>query len=443
MGAPVTMMKTAAETAIAGHFAAVSPSLPGAAGLRQAAIGRFEATGLPHRRIEAWHYTDLRALMRSAAPPASAPDAAVAARHVPWSPSDGLVTVAFLDGWHVGEPAATVPGVTVHRLADVLSDGSPLLSRMGTAVDLSREPLAMLNTMFMTDGAVIHVAAGVQVADPLHLAFELSGSTAAAVTPRVLLVVEDGASVTLVESHRSPDGVGHQTNTMVEMLVGAGATVDHVRLNLAGDTTQSLSTLAAEIGAHAALNTFSFTTGAALSRHEVHVRYAGDHAKASIGGVSLLAGRQHADTTLVVDHAALFGESRELFRTVIDGAAQGVFQGKIMVRQGAQKTDGQMRSDALLLSDEAGMSNKPELEIFADDVVCAHGATCGALDDDLLFYLQARGLPRAEAEGLLIQAFAGEAIETVAHEGLRETMAALTADWLGRRTAAATGEATS
>ncbi|MGL5737110.1 MAG: SufB/SufD family protein, partial [Beijerinckiaceae bacterium] len=159
----------------------------------------------------------------------------------------------------------------------------------------------------------------------------------------------------------------------------------------------------------------------------------GEGAQLDIGGATLLRGSQHHDVTLVVDHIAPHGESRELYRTVLDDSATGVFQGRINVAKDAQKTDGRMASNALMLSDNATMNNKPELEIFADDVQCAHGATCGALDDELLFYLMARGIPRREAEALMVESFAGAALEAIAHEGLREALMARVTHWLQQR----------
>ncbi|MCA1999426.1 MAG: Fe-S cluster assembly protein SufD, partial [Hyphomicrobiales bacterium] len=230
--------------------------------------------------------------------------------------------------------------------------------------------------------------------------------------------------LTLVETHTGPDGLACQQNIVVELALGAGARVEHVRVNESGDAALTLSTLAATLAAGSALASLNVSTGGAVSRHQVFVTYAGEGATLSLRGATMIKGRQHCDNTLVVDHAVPHGESRELFRTVIDDEAQGVFQGKIIVRPDAQKTDGQMASNALLLGDEAGMANKPELEIFADDVVCAHGATCGALDENQLFYLMARGLPKPEAEALLVEAFVAEALDQVRHEDIR---AALTA----------------
>ncbi len=227
--------------------------------------------------------------------------------------------------------------------------------------------------------------------------------------------------------------MAHQTNKVVEVIVGKGAAFHHAQVNLGGDKAQTVTTLAMSIAEGAAVNSTSFVTSPALARHQIFARVHGDDAKITLGGVSLLKRQQHVDHTLVVEHGALRGESRETFKTVVDDEARGVFQGKIIVKPHAQKTDGRMASNALLLGENASMHGKPELEIFADDVQCAHGATVGALDEDLLFYLMSRGIPRKQAEGLMIQAFAGEALEAIEHEGLREALVGLTEAWIAAR----------
>jgi Fe-S cluster assembly protein SufD len=189
----------------------------------------------------------------------------------------------------------------------------------------------------------------------------------------------------------------------------------------------------AAIGAHARFNEFLFTSAAAVVRNQLFVRFDGEETVAGIRGATLLNGRQHADTTLIADHKARACISREVFKSVLDGESRGVFQGKIIVRPHAQKTDAKMATHALLLSETAEADSKPELEIFADDVQCGHGATAGALDEDLLFYLKARGIPAKEAEALMIQAFVGEAIEGIEHAGLRDTLMEQVAAWLTRR----------
>jgi Fe-S cluster assembly protein SufD len=290
-----------------------------------------------------------------------------------------------------------------------------------------------LNTAFMGDGAVIHVAAGTAVERPIHLRFISSGERPASLFTRSLIIVEDGARAMFIESHEGGFQADDQANTALEMTVGNDAHIDHVKVTAPGPNTLHISTLIAAIGAHARFNTFNFTLGGAMVRNQLFLQFSGKESLAGIRGASLLGGRQHVDTTLVADHAAVGCQSREVFKSVLDGESRSVFQGKIIVRPGAQKTDAKMMTQALLLSDTAEADNKPELEIFADDVQCGHGATAGALDEDLLFYLRARGIPEKEAEALLIQAFVGEAVEGIEHAGLREALMEAVAHWLKAR----------
>jgi Fe-S cluster assembly protein SufD len=195
----------------------------------------------------------------------------------------------------------------------------------------------------------------------------------------------------------------------------------------------NISSSAVTLGAHALFNTFGLTSGAAVSRYQATIVFAGEGSRVETNGVNLLNGRQHADTTLLMDHAVPHCASREVFRAVLDDSAHSVFQGRIIVRPDAQKTDAKMMTRALLLSDDAEADNKPELEIFADDVTCGHGATTGALDESLLFYLRARGLSEKEAQALLIQAFVGEAIESIVNDDLRELAITAAQRWLEAR----------
>ncbi len=441
MSTPVIQMRTATETALIERFKAEQASLPGAAVARAEALARFEKAGLPSKRVESYHYTDLRNLMRVLAPRSKPERDESKAEHdesgsKKSSATSGCKTVfsltgasriAFANGAMSGA-GAMPPGVSILPLAEALCAGK---ASLGTAMGAASDIVVDLNAALCREGVVISVAGAIEA--PLHLAFVETFTAPASIMPRVIVEVAAGAEFTLIESHSGPDGVPYQSNQVVELILGDGAKVEHIRLNEAGDKALVLSTLAATLGAEAELMSLNFTSGGEISRHQSFVTYAGENAKLRLNGVTMLNARQHCDNTLVVDHAVPHGESRELFRAAIDGEAQGVFQGKIIVRPHAQKTDGQMASNALLLSDEAGMSNKPELEIFADDVVCAHGATCGALDENQLFYLMARGLPRAEAEALLVEAFLDEALEAIRHEGLREALAAKVSTWLGAR----------
>jgi Fe-S cluster assembly protein SufD len=217
------------------------------------------------------------------------------------------------------------------------------------------------------------------------------------------------------------------------VFVGDEAHVNHVKVIGDGADALHISTLAAAIGARARFNTFSFVSGGAIVRNQLFLKFDGEGTVANIGGATLLKGRQHADTTLVANHGARGCQSREVFKSVLDDEAHGVFQGRIVVQPGAQQTDAKMMTRALLLSEQAEADSKPELEIFADDVQCGHGATAGAIDEQLKFYLMARGIPAAEAEALLIQAFLGEAIESIEHAGMRETLNERVATWLRNR----------
>ncbi|MEX0841896.1 MAG: Fe-S cluster assembly protein SufD [Xanthobacteraceae bacterium] len=441
MNAEIKPMKTAAELALAETFAALKGMLPGAgevAKLREAAFRNFDARGLPHRRVEEWKYTDLRALMREAKPLAPPPDAAAKARAKAAGKLVGDVEcrrVVFVNGVFVPELsdlAGLEKGVTIRPMAQALASGDPLIAQyLGKAVGADDVAVA-LNTALMGDGAVIHVAAGAAVDRPLHLMF-VGPDTSSSIFTRSLAVVEEGARAMLIESHEGGADADYQVNAALELVVRDKAHVDHVKLIGEGAKALHVSTLMATVGAHARFNTFSFTTGGAAVRNQMFLLLAGEETVAGSRGVNLLKGRQHADNTLIVDHAVPGCQSRELFKSVLDGDSHGIFQGKIVVRPGAQKTDARMMTQALLLSERAEAANKPELEIFADDVQCGHGATAGALDQNLLFYLRARGIPKKEAEALLIQSFVGEAIEGIEHAGLREVLMEAVTAWLAAR----------
>jgi len=442
MNAEVRQMKTNAEIALAQAFASAKAKLPGSgeiAAMREAAFQRFDAQGLPHRRIEEWKYTDLRALMRDAKPLAGVPDAAAKIR----ARSAGALLAAldyrrlvFVDGAFVPELSdldSLEPGLSIRSLSEALAAGDPLVNEYLGKLAPQGDIAVALNTAFMGDGAVIHAAEGATITRPLQLVFANTGEQAAAIFGRSLVVAERGARLTLVESHEGPDGRDYQVNTAVELVVGADARVGHIKLTLEGARSLHISSLMALIGAGAELNDFIFNIGGAVVRNQLFLRFEGEGTQADMRGASLLRGRQHVDTTLVVDHAAGFGRSREIFKSVLDDSSRAVFQGRIIVRPNAQKTDAKMMTRALLLSEDAEADNKPELEIFADDVQCGHGATAGALDQDLLFYLKARGIPTKEAEALLVQAFIGEAIDAVEPDGLRDALMDAATAWLGAR----------
>ena len=440
MNGELTTLKTAAESALANAFAQVRGRLPGdhaVAAQRAAAFDLFAREGLPHRRVEEWKYTDLRALMREAKPLASPPDAAAKSG----ARSAGAILgdvearrLTFVDGAFVPELSdltALEPGLSLVPLAQALAEGEPALAYLGKIAPASDVAVA-LNTALMGDGAVMRIAEGAMIERPLHLCFVASNKPAAMFV-RSLVIAAPGARAMVIESHEGPSGSDYQVSSALEMVVGNRAHIDHVKLIADGAEALHVSTLAAAIAAHARFNAFTFTIGGAVIRNQLFLNFDGEDTVAGIGGATLIGGRQHADTTLLANHIARGCQSREVFKSVLDDQAHGVFQGRIVVRRGAQKTDAKMMTRALLLSERAEADNKPELEIYADDVQCGHGATAGALDDELKFYLMARGIPPAEAEALLIQAFLGEAIEGIEHAGLREALMDSVSVWLKAR----------
>ena len=437
MNAEVKMIRTAAETAYTDALAAL-PAADAVRPLREKALRLFAERGLPHRRVEEWKYTDLRALLREMAPLAQAPDAAAIAeaKKNKVLSSIGAREIVFVNGSFVpalSDLKALEKGLAISTLADALAKDASIATLLAKINPNKYDAVFALNTAALNEGVVIEIAPGAQIAKPIHIRHIVTGVSPVSVFGRVLVKIGKKAQATIVQSHSGPDAVAYQTNTVLQLSVADEAELDLVRVQAEGDKAIHLSMAIGAVGQESRFRSFALTTGAAVSRHTMPFAYAGRDARALISGATLLRGKQHADITLEVDHALPGGESRELFKTVLDDESKGVFQGLIVVRPDAQKTDGRMMSAALLLGENAEMDNKPELEIFADDVQCAHGATTGALDEDLLFYLCARGIPKKEAESLLIQSFFGEAIETIENGKIRDAVMSRASAWLAAR----------
>ncbi len=438
----VALAKTDTGRALSDAFSIAGDRLPGAgkiAEARRQAFEAYELAGLPHRRIEDWKYTDLRALMREVLPLAPAPDAAALKRAgaaLKLHAIEGVRRLVLVDGVFapkLSETGNLEKGLSIRTLREVLEAGDTALHAQLFAPDNS-DAMVALNSAMMTDGVVIEVADGAVLTQPLHIVHIASGAQPAAMFTRSLLKLGKAASATLVESYVAADGAkAYQVHDSLVVAIGDGTRLDHVRLIEDGREAFNISSSVVTLGANAHFNTFGMTSGSNVSRYQAVIAFAGEGSRVETNGVNLLNGRQHADTTLFLDHAVPNCASREIFRSVVDDRGHSVFQGRIIVRPNAQKTDAKMMTRALLLSDEAEADNKPELEIFADDVTCGHGATTGALDESLLFYLRARGLSEKEAQALLIQAFVGEAIESVANDALRELAISAAERWLAAR----------
>ena len=432
----VTLTRTKVEQALSHSFEAVAAKLPGGravAEARKAAIGAFAALGLPHRRIEQWKYTDLRSALKEALSPAvggGTPKASTAEIDGALEELAALDAhrMVFVDGLHAPELStpAGAQGLEIASLAAALKSGDRAGNGLFRESATGQEAVIALNTAFMTDGAVVRLAAGAKLDKPLLLVFARTATEGRLVTTRNVLELGDGARATVIEAHVALRGAAPgQANTLSDVSLGDGAHLAHVKCTLAGEAASHLATWLVTLGKATTYHAFHLTAGTGLVRNNVFATLKGEGAKLDISGSFLGRGAEHIDTTLVVDHAVPHCESRELFKGVLADRAHGVFQGKVIVRPDAQKSDGKQMAQVLMLSEDAEFDSKPELEIHADDVVCGHGSTAAEIDEDLLFYMRARGIPVAEARALLIESFIVEAIEKVEDERLREALAGM------------------
>jgi Fe-S cluster assembly protein SufD len=437
----VALVKSAADQPLGNLFEASRSRLPGTgpvSDVRQKAFADFEQRGLPHRRLEEWKYTDLRNLLREVAPLAASPDkaaltrakAAVAALGI--KGAQNLVLVDGVFASDLSDIASPEKGVRVQTLREILDSDNPARADL-LLTTVASDAMISLNAAMATDGLVVFVDDNAKLTKPLHIVHVATVSGVSAFT-RSLLKIGNGVHVTFIESFIAAEGAkAYQAHDSVVVSVGDESELEHVRLVEDARDAANVTTAVFTLGAKSKVNTFCLTQGAAVSRYQGFITFAGEGSELSTNGVNLLGSRRHGDTTLVVDHSVPHCTSREVFRAVLDDEAHSVFQGRIIVRPDAQKTDGKMMTRALLLSEEAEADMKPELEIFADDVTCGHGATAGALDEGLLFYLRARGLPEKEAQALLIAAFVGEAIESIVNDDLRDFAVATAERWLASR----------
>ncbi len=424
----------AAAMPVAERFDDRRAELPGAGdawadGLRAEGIAAFRALGVPDRRTEAWKYTDVRKLAALDYAPAPVHSNGV---------SQGLTSeieaavgprLVFVNGHFRADLSSTdgLPdGATVESTATLLAGGDALLTEhLGRVTEASGHPFLGLNTALMQDGVVVHLAPGVVVEQPIRVVFltDLETDAAAIAHPRNLVVAEDNSQATLVEIHRGVDGASYFTNAVTEVSVGAGARLHHYKLQDEGDAALHLANLQVRLGRDATYDNFILSLGARLARNDIGATLAATGIDCRLSGAYVARDSQHMDTTSFIDHAEPDCRSREVYAGVLDGKSRGVFQGKIVVRRDAQRTDGHQLNRALLLSKGAEIDSKPELEIYADDVKCSHGATAGEIDADALFYLRTRGIGEDEARALLIEAFLMEALEEISVPEVRDEFA--------------------
>ncbi|MFO0998541.1 MAG: Fe-S cluster assembly protein SufD [Alphaproteobacteria bacterium] len=412
-----------------GELAAKLPgcNLPWLARLREESAEKLGTWGFPTTKDEAWHYTNLRSLAETALAPSLGSLGSVGA--LPPSPA-GSARLVFVGGQYradLSDHAKLPKGVVVAPLAEV-TDGSPDLLEPHLGSGTVRDGLAALNAAFMSDGVVIRVPSGARLDAPVHVI--VHGAAGRASHLRLLVVAEPASEVTLVEHYVTQAADPAWTNVVTQAAIGEGAVLRHVKIQDEAATAFHTARVEAMVGAGGAFESFVLAKGGRLARHEIDVSLEGEGARCALNGITLARARQHIDNTTVIDHRAPGCTSDELYRGVLDDEARAVFQGRIVVRPGAQKTDAHQLNENLLLSERAEIDTKPELEIHADDVKCGHGATAGALDEQALFYLQARGIGRSHATAMLIEAFVSDLLERVADDRVARLLHDAVAGWL-------------
>ncbi|MGD9739746.1 MAG: Fe-S cluster assembly protein SufD [Bauldia sp.] len=441
MSAEPRILKTEAEQQLAEQYRALRDGLPGPAAAtlrRDTAIASFEKAGLPHRRVEAWKYTDLRALMRKALPVAPQPSAEAAAAAL--GANDVLKAVdryrlVIADGFFqeaLSDRAALLAeGVEVATLTEFLGfDNSHVLGILDAPHGSGDDAMIALNTALASDGVVVLVPPDRTISKPIEIV-HLAATPETAAATRSAVRIGANAKLTLYVTRA---GAGaHHGNHLVGIAAAEGARVKMVDVQAGGAESEDIMTFSARAAAGAEFDHLAVVTGARISRLQGFVMIEGEGARFGAHGANMLRGKAHGDIALVIEHAAAHATSRVLYKNVADGEAMGAFQGRIVVQPGAQKTDGKMLTNSLLLSDTAEFAAKPELEIYADDVQCGHGATTGQFDETMLFYLLSRGIPRPEAEAMLLQSFLAAAVEAMGDEGVTAAIEPIVAAWLGGR----------
>jgi Fe-S cluster assembly protein SufD len=407
--------------------------------VRRAAMERFAGTGFPAARDEEWRFTPIGPITQGAWRPAVGGVGTLTRErlapfvfgHADWT------TLVFVNGVFSESLSTTAElpaGVRVASLAEALrSDGALLEAHLTRHAPVEGSPFTALNTAFLGEGGVVHVGAGVDLTAPVHLLFVTTADAAGTVAhPRNLIVVERGARASIIESYvtLAPDQ-SYWTNPVTEVSVGAGAWVEHTRIQRESERAQHVGLTHVDQARDSHYRSFSLAMGGALARHNLHVRLNDENVESLMYGLYLTRGDQVADNHTAIYHDQPNCRSWEVYKGILDGRSRAVFNGKVFVQPEAQKTDAKQTNRNLLLSDGARVDTKPQLEIFADDVKCTHGATVGRLDETARFYARSRGIPAAAADRLLTYAFAAEVVEEVTIAPVREELDRLVRDRLG------------
>ena len=419
MNAHTPRLLTEAETSLIAAYDSLSgiePRGPDRSKARAAALESLKQSGLPTRRVEAYHYTDLRSLLSGGFAATERPSAGQASEWAAdYTRLVSAIRLPFMNGHHFSDLADELPGGVTVLPGVAVPEGDVDHDDPARVVDT-------INTLFAQDGMTVEVDANVTIETPIGIANQYRGETAGIAASRNRVELASGATATFIDRSVGPDGLGYVTSQVTDLIIGEDADATWVIANTEGDAANRLARLDVRMEKDAKLTLFVLNAGGKLVRQELNFVVAGEGAELNISGANLVGSEAHIDVTSTILHEVPHTTATETFRNVATGKGSGVFQGQIRVAQPAQLTDARMACNTLLLSDECDFSAKPELEIFADDVQCAHGATVSDLEESYLFYLRARGISETRARQMLVRAFVAEVIEELESEELVEAI---------------------
>lgn len=398
--------------------------------LRQRGMEQFTALGFPTARDEEWKYTDVAPILTTAFQPATKVSGGVTREEIDRKPLTRLqcsIRLVFVNGIFSGKLSTIgeLPaGVKVSNLAPLFTSGEQAIGcHLGRYTRLEGHPFVALNTTFLQDGALVEIAPGCTLEEPILAVFIATADGAATIShPRNLYRFGAASRATVIESYLSLGEGVHFTNAVSELVADEGARIEHYNLQQENEQAFHVATLQAMQARGSHLFSHNISFGGALTRNDIHVVLDGEDAECDLGGLFVATGRQHVDNHTTIDHAQPNCSSRELYKGILSEQSVGVFNGKILVRQDAQKTNASQRNNNLLLSEEATINTKPQLEIYADDVRCKHGATVGQISEEALFYMRSRGITQEAARDLLTYGFAGELFDPMSWVTVRSRL---------------------
>lgn len=396
------------------HFTSQPPAPAWLQPLRDTAFARFAELGFPTTHNEEWRFTNVAPIARTAFVPDAGWGLGIDAKC-----AKGPIQLVFANGHLLTRPEALPAGLQVGGFSD---DPAAIAQHLGKHASFAENAFVALNTAMIEDGALVRVARGAVIAEPIEILYVSTGAEQPiAVHPRALIVVGADAHCTIVERYHGAGELVYFNNAVTEIVVGDRAVVDHYKVQQESPNAFHIATLQATIGRSATFASHSISLGGALVRNDANATLS-EGSDATLNGLYIVNGTQHIDNHTLIDHTMPHGTSHEIYKGILDGKAHAVFNGKIIVRKDAQKTDSKQTNKNLVLSDDAVVDTKPELQIFADDVRCTHGATIGQLDSEALFYLQSRGIAKSQARSLLTYAFAQDVVDRIKVQSLRDSL---------------------